>query len=42
MSRQYTKISANKPAPKKKMIKQAVKMSARLKGSGGFAPLGGK
>lgn len=42
MSRQYTKIPASKPPPRKKMVRKMVKMSARVKGSGGFQSIVGK
>lgn len=40
MSRQYTRIPASKPPPKKRLVKPAVKMSAMLKTRAAFRPMG--
>lgn len=38
--RSYTKIPANKPAPKKKVMRKAPKMSGMLRRSVGFKRVG--
>jgi hypothetical protein len=40
MSRRYTKLDPMKPPPVKKLVRPMAKMSSRVKGSGGFRPVG--
>lgn len=40
MSRQYTKISANKKAPVKRLVRPAAKMSTLLKSGKSFRAMG--
>lgn len=40
MSRQYTKIPAHKPPPKKKLVRPAAKMSALLGAKSSFKAMG--
>lgn len=40
MSRQYTRISAAKPPPRKKLVRPVAKMSSFLSSKASFKPMG--